>query len=235
MTFFDRIRLFPLLVLVASLALLVRLGEFATGFQPGIALAQHEVKAEVPPLKGDDHSDKKEHGREDTDYAGTDAAPEKNSGDGGEKIEWTDAEETEFEFSVVREELYKDLAARHKELVRQERVLEVQEALLHAGEKELEQKLRELIAIRNEIEGLLREQSEEEKARIESLVKIYEGMKAKDAARIFDTLDIDVLIIVISRMSVRKSGPIIAAMNPERARTVTILLARQRNISTLSQ
>lgn len=220
MTFFDRIRLFPLLILVASLALLVRLGEFSTGFQQGTALAQHEVEAEAPPLESNSHPQEPE-----SDKGEQEPLADTEDGD-GKKVEWTDAIETEFEFSAAREEIYKDLAKRHKALEQQERVMEVQEALLRAGEKELEQKLRELIAVRNEIEGLLKEQSEEEKARFESLVKIYEGMKAKDAARIFNTLDIDVLITVMSKMSVRKSGPILAAMNPERARTVTILLAR---------
>ena len=82
--------------------------------------------------------------------------------------------------------------------------------------------------IKNEIEALLKEQSAEEQSRINSLVKIYEGMKAKDAARIFNTLDMDVLIMVMSRMSERKSSPILAEMSPDRARTVTLLLAQQK-------
>ena len=56
-----------------------------------------------------------------------------------------------------------------------------------------------------EIQDLLKQQSEEEKARIASLVKIYEGMKPKDAARIFNTLDTDILLDVVGKMSERKS------------------------------
>ena len=64
-------------------------------------------------------------------------------------------------------------------------------------------------------------------------MKIYEGMKAKDAANIFNTLDIDVLLAVMSRMSERKSAPVLAEMDPERARTVTILLAQQKQIPSI--
>jgi flagellar motility protein MotE (MotC chaperone) len=89
--------------------------------------------------------------------------------------------------------------------------------------------------LRREIENLLQKQSEEEMARINSLVKIYQGMKPKDAARIFDTLDLDILVVVVSKMSERKLSPVLAAMNPERARTVTIMLAEQKQLPSLPQ
>ena len=102
-----------------------------------------------------------------------------------------------------------------------------------AAEQELDRKYSELVSLRSELEGLLEEQSEEEQKSITKLVKMYEGMKAKDAAAIFNSLDIDILVNVISRMSERKSAPILAAMNPDRARTVTIMLAEERQLPTL--
>ena len=60
-------------------------------------------------------------------------------------------------------------------------------------------------------------------------------MKPKDAARIFDTLDLDVLVSVMSQMSERKLSPILASMNPERARTITIMLAEQKQLPQLPQ
>ena len=58
-------------------------------------------------------------------------------------------------------------------------------------------------------------------------------MKAKDAANIFNTLDMDILISVMGRMSERKLAPILAEMNPDRARSVTIFLAEQKSQPTL--
>jgi flagellar motility protein MotE (MotC chaperone) len=60
-------------------------------------------------------------------------------------------------------------------------------------------------------------------------------MNPKDAAKIFNSLDMDVLLQVITKMSERKSAPIIAAMDEERARDVTILLAEQNKLPDLPQ
>lgn len=256
MTVFQRIRLLPLLVIVSFLSLTVRFTEFVTGTgSSGYALAQHETQADShspppPPTvgapekaqesSGDGHAPEN-HSAESPPVgahpaehvAGTAPpplpTPAADAGK-GEKVDWRDAGDTAIEYSEVKEELYKDLAARRQELEKKEKEMATREALLKAGERELDQKLRELTAVRNEIQGLLNKQTEEEKTRIDSLVKIYEGMKAKDAARIFNTLDMNVLIQVMAKMSERKSAPILAEMNAEKARTVTILLAQQQQL-----
>lgn len=147
--------------------------------------------------------------------------------------EWKDSSDNDLEYSAVNMQLFEDLAKRRKELEGREKELATRAALLQAAERNLDQKYKELNDLRSEVKDLLKQQSDEETARIASLVKIYEGMKAKDAARIFDTLDMDVLLQVIGQMSERKSAPIIASMNPERARSVTIMLAEQKALPTL--
>lgn len=158
--------------------------------------------------------------------------PEKKGEDG---INWQSPTDMDIGFSKTRDELGDDLAARREDLERKEKELQSKEALLKAGEQELDRKFQELSQLRGQIEGLLQKQSEEENARIASLVKIYEGMKPADAARIFDTLDLDVLVAVMSRMSERKLSPVMAAMNPERAKTITIMLAEQKQLPRLPE
>jgi flagellar motility protein MotE (MotC chaperone) len=250
-----RIRILPLLIVVAGLSFSIRVGEFAVELKSmGSAHAQQEVNAEAPPLPARPNVEKKTEApvaeaEEDAEaepiMTTSDLAAEKARADGelsgpsildlaDEDINWRDATESEYEYSEVQQDVYKELATRRDNLDARERALARQAALLEAAERELDQKLRELTSIQREIEGLLRQQSAEEKARIQSLVKIYEGMKAKDAARIFNTLDVDVLLNVISRMSERKSAPILAEMDADRARTVTILLAQQRQVPGMS-
>lgn len=246
MSVLQRLRILPMLVLVAGFALIVRVGEFAAGIeQAGVAFAQQEVSVEPPPMPSEDSDtadENQEKMNEDVPVEGEEpevvestdeSMPSMPAEDEGEEIEWKDATESAFDYSEVRTGLYEDLAARREELEKRERALSTREALLEAAERELDQKIREMNAVRNEIEGLLQEQSDEEMARVNSLVRIYESMKAKDAARIFNTLDMDVLIDVLSRMSERKSAPILAEMNPERARSVTILLAQQKQIPSI--
>jgi len=148
---------------------------------------------------------------------------------------WVEASDDNIDSTIINMELLKDLTRKKESLAKREQNLLTREALLKAGEKELDRKYQELTQLRTEIESLLETQSEEEQARIQSLVKVYEGMKAKDAARIFDTLDLDVLVAVVSQMSERRLSPILAGMNPERARTVTIVLAEQKQLPKLPQ
>ena len=102
-------------------------------------------------------------------------------------------------------------------------------------EQRIEEKISELDSIRVEIKDLLGEQSEEEEARLQSLVKIYSGMKPKEAAAIFDNLNMDILLQVMARMSERKSAPIMAAMNVQKAQELTLLLAEQRQLPEFIQ
>jgi flagellar motility protein MotE (MotC chaperone) len=67
--------------------------------------------------------------------------------------------------------------------------------------------------------------NQEEDGRLRSLVRIYESMKPKDAAQIFDKLEINVLLGVVERMKEQKVAPILASMQPDRARQVTDMLA----------
>lgn len=150
-----------------------------------------------------------------------------------QSADWKDSSDSELEYSEINMKLIEDLSKRRAALDAREKELATRAALLQAAERNLEQKYKELNDLRTEVQELLQQQSDEETARIASLVKIYEGMKAKDAARIFDTLDMDVLLQVLGKMSERKSAPVIAAMNPERARSVTIMLAEQKALPTL--
>jgi flagellar motility protein MotE (MotC chaperone) len=144
--------------------------------------------------------------------------------------EWKDSGDLDDEYSDVKMELFADLSKRRKDLEAKEKEIVMREALLKAAQAELEQKTEELTKIKTDIEGLLKQQTDQENQRITSLVKIYEGMKAKDAARIFDSLEMDVLLQVMTRMSERKSAPILAAMDADRARNLTILLAEQSKL-----
>jgi flagellar motility protein MotE (MotC chaperone) len=136
-------------------------------------------------------------------------------------------------FTASELEVLSSLSKRRDELEKRERRIADREALLNAAEQEVDQKITELNKLKGEIEGLLGKQQQMEDARINSLVKIYEAMKPKEAAVIFNTLNIDVLLSVISRMSERKSSPVLAAMDPDKARIVTIRLAEQRKLPSL--
>ena len=84
--------------------------------------------------------------------------------------------------------------------------------------------------LRETIAGLIKTFDAQQDAKILSLVKIYENMKPKDAARIFEKMELDTLLEVAERMKERKLAPIMAKMNPEKARDMTVELARLRQL-----
>jgi flagellar motility protein MotE (MotC chaperone) len=136
-------------------------------------------------------------------------------------------------FSSAEIEVLQSLAKRRETLDQRERQLSEREAVLTAAEQEVDKKITELKNMQSELKTLLGQQEKMEEDRIVSLVRIYEGMKPKEAATIFNTLDMDILITVIGRMSERKSAPILASMDPEKARTETTRLAMQRRLPEL--
>lgn len=239
MKFLSRIRILPVLAVIAALAFGVRFGDFVkqvtTLPQAYAEDAPAQNMLDAVQAEGATEKDGQEDAQP-TELAQLETSETPSSEKmSDEKIDWRDSQDTDFEYSDVQMELFEDLAQRRKDLDKRAREIAMREALIKAAQQEMEQKFKELTSLRSEIEELLVEQSEEEKARIASLVKIYEGMKAKDAARIFNTLDLDVLIQVIKQMSERKSAPVIAAMNPERARTVTVMLSEQKQLPNLSR
>lgn len=138
--------------------------------------------------------------------------------------------DVEPSFSAAEVETLQSLAKRREDLDRREQSIGQREALLKAASGEVDRKIAELSKIKTELEDLLGKQKTNEDAQYESLVKIYENMKPKDAANIFNTLEMDVLLPVIGKISERKASPILAAMNPDKAREVTIKLAEMRKL-----
>lgn len=244
------IRFLSLVFVLLALAFMARVAELATGVQALSLQAYAETKPAPSPEPA--QAEKKEEPKQqekaaeekkpaDKEVKKEDAKPaEKSDAKNDEKKErvpkpdpWQSPGDGNLEESVVRNELIEDLGARRKVLEKKESDLVMREALLKAAEKELKQKYEELTNLRTKIEELLGTQSEEESKRIGSLVKIYEGMKPADAARIFDTLDLDILSAVMGKMSERKLSTILAAMSPERARTITVMLAQQKQLPQL--
>tara|TARA_R110002124_G_scaffold64985_2_gene177227 strand:+ start:30068 stop:30781 length:714 start_codon:yes stop_codon:yes gene_type:complete len=230
-----KLTLLSVLIIVASVMMVVRLGDMfntLTSYNTEGAITTGRAFAEDKAKKQTDKpSEKSMASSED----GMDLDDQKKAIEDvdGDVSRWTDADDTDLELPVLRVEMFKELIARRENLNKRQRILQQREALLMAAEQELERKYDELTKLRAEIAELLETQSVEEQERIRSLVKTYEGMKAKDAARIFNTLSIDVLLEVLSGMSERKTAPILASMETERARQVTILLSEQKKLPSL--
>ena len=135
----------------------------------------------------------------------------------------------ESSYTAAEVEILQNLSRRREELDSREQGIAAREALLAAAEKRIESRIGELKALEAKLTALADQRGEEEEKRLRGLVKVYESMKPADAARIFQELDMPVLLDVAERMKEAKLGPILAQMNPQKARAMTVELAGRRN------
>jgi flagellar motility protein MotE (MotC chaperone) len=124
--------------------------------------------------------------------------------------------------------LLEQLRARRAEIEAREQAVTAQEVVLQATERRLARRVEELAALQQRLEALDRARTDREEAGWRGLVRTYETMRPRDAAAIFDDLEMPVLVEILDRMGERKAAPVIGAMRPERARVVTTELARHR-------
>lgn len=114
------------------------------------------------------------------------------------------------------------LDARAAELDTREKVLEAAEARISRAAKALEAE-KQAIALAGDSRARLREDE------LSALSSAYERMKARDAARIFDILDDDILIPVAAGMRTQALAGVLAEMSAERAKALTIALAHRES------
>ena len=123
--------------------------------------------------------------------------------------------------------LLERLQARRQELEARAREIDIRENLLKSAEKRIEGKVEELKAVESRIGVATEQKKEADDARLKGLVTMYEGMKPKDAAKVFDRLEMGVLFEIASKIAPRKMSDILGLMSPEAAERLTVEMARR--------
>ena len=113
---------------------------------------------------------------------------------------------------------------------RRSRELDDREKLLEAVELRIVERTESLKKIKATIEAALAKHAKREKKQLDSLVKIYSAMKPKEAAQIFNNLDEDVLLAIVENMKEKKMGAILAKMNLDKAKKLTVNLATREKL-----
>jgi flagellar motility protein MotE (MotC chaperone) len=135
-----------------------------------------------------------------------------------------------LEYTDEEVEVLQQLAKRREELELKSRQLDEREAMVAAAEQRMEQKMAELKALQSTVEDILKKRSDEEEQRLQALVLTYEKMKPKDAAQVFEEMDMDLLADLVSRMKPAKSAPILAMVTPTKVKELTFELAQQKTL-----
>lgn len=226
---FRNIRVIPVvLVAVAGLATLkvaglVINGGYVFDYQPNQvkkSWAQENLNfptgREDPDITGSTHGTPKE--------APNPAAPETKPEGTVVKVE-----EAQPQVSASERAILERLQARRQEIEARQREIDIRESLLKSAEKRIENKVEEMKAVETRISATQAEQKAAEAQRMKGLVTMYEGMKPKDAARVFDRLEMGVLIEIASAIAPRKMSDILGLMSPEAAERLTVEMARRAN------
>ncbi|MET4231490.1 MotE family protein [Bradyrhizobium sp. 482_C4_N1_1] len=138
-------------------------------------------------------------------------------------------DEAQPQVSASERAILERLQARRQEIESRQREIDIRESLLKSAEKRIENKVEEMKAVESRISATQAEQKAAEAQRMKGLVTMYEGMKPKDAARVFDRLEMGVLIEIASQIAPRKMSDIMGVMSPEAAERLTVEMARRAN------
>lgn len=222
----TNLRLIPVLVLAASALLALKLLGLAIGggtsVTAGVSVAMAQQAAD--PVAG----------AAGTGEAGASDQPSAQSEGGGESEGDAAAAQPaavgglELGGSIAERKVLESLSDRRRELDNREKQFELRQQLMKATEDRLQQKVEEISAIEERIRGLQEKEEKKREEEMKDLVVMYESMKAKDAARIFDRLDLDILVRVARQMNPRKMADIMGRMSPEASERLTVALVTGR-------
>ncbi len=131
---------------------------------------------------------------------------------------------TQSEIAILQE-----LAERREALDIRSQEIDKKAIQLKVAEEEIDKKLAQLKTYEEKLQKLINKYNEQEKAQLSALVKMYSTMKPKDAARIFNTFDLDILVAILKEMKPSSSSAILSQMDALKAKEVTTALI-SRNI-----
>jgi COG3334: uncharacterized conserved protein len=117
--------------------------------------------------------------------------------------------------------ILQELAERREALDLRAKEIDRKAIQLKVAEEEIDKKIKQLQDYEQRLKKLMIEYNQEEKDKITSLAKLYTTMKPKDAARIFNTLEMSILVPLLKEMKPSASSAILSQMNSEKAKAVT--------------
>ena len=124
-------------------------------------------------------------------------------------------------------QVLQNLGQRRGQLDQREQDLSVQVALLAAAEAKLDAKTKVLQGLKTDIQNLLNQADGKEQEETARLVKVFEGMKPKDAAARMAILEDSVRLPIAAKMKDKALAQVVGNMPPADAKKLTEGLAKR--------
>lgn len=109
------------------------------------------------------------------------------------------------------------LAERKKVLDQREEDLNKLAAEIEKQKIEIEEKVKKINETRSKISSVLEEKIKTDDAKVDILVQMYSNMKPQQVAKVFESLDEDLVIEILSRMKKKNAADILNLVKPEKA------------------
>ena len=216
-----KFRYLPVTIFVAALMLTVKLGDIWEGFdgilKGSISVGEARAQQKKSPPAGAENAEQESKDEK------TEQDEEDASASGLLSNDPTLLTQAEID-------LLQQLVERREKLEARDKELGMRAGLLDAAETRIDAKTEDLRRLQATIEGLIKKHDDQQSTKMQSLVKIYQNMKPKEAARIFEALDMTTLLSVAELMNERKLAPIMAKMDPNKAKDMTVQLSLLRKL-----
>lgn len=124
--------------------------------------------------------------------------------------------------------LIKLMEARQAEIAAEEQRLARERAELEKLKADVAKRIAELKKVQTVLEKLVAAEAKERQARILQLVKVLSNMRPDAAAAVVGKLDDRMAVEIFTRMGSRQAGKLMAALNPEQAARISVLLTKQK-------
>lgn len=124
-------------------------------------------------------------------------------------------------FSDSEIAILQELAERREALDIKSKEIDKRAVQLKVAEEEIDRKINQLKEYEQRLGKLINQYSKREQENINSLVKLYSSMKPKDAARIFNTMNLDISTAILKGMKPSSSSAILSQMDSEKAQAIT--------------
>ncbi|WP_306146199.1 MotE family protein [Roseibium sp. MMSF_3412] len=221
------LRLLPLLGVSASALLALKLLGFTFGPESG-SLPINGAVAQETPAEGEAAGE--------TMSAEVDTMPVPPAGptEPALPVQPVLPDNLEIGGSAAERAVLESLGRRRESLQEQKGQLDLREKLLQATEERIQKRVDELKVLEQRIEAVVEKKRQQELDEVAGLVTMYETMKPKDAARIFNRLSLPILLKVVRQMKPRKMADVLAKMSPEAAERLTVAIASNSSAPALA-
>jgi flagellar motility protein MotE (MotC chaperone) len=128
-------------------------------------------------------------------------------------------------FTDTEVQLLLELDQQRIELERRTQAVELREKLVDLMEQRLNGRVNELQGLKAELEKLMVRVSGKDDKELQQLAAIYAAMKPTAAAVVLNRVDNAIVLDILNRMPPKKSGKLMEALEPVKARYLSAMMA----------